>query len=82
MNENDWRLGAIERLDRAAASHCVTVESLLKSAEFIAACTSYGLKPEDVLLNGVRAYPHLMQLMGRVWDMRSAPEELDAMVET
>lgn len=81
QDKRAWRTGeaemALDRIDAACKRHPIDLESVLKSAEFVAACTSYGLNPQDVLLNGVRAYPHLMQLMGEVWDVQPVPEALN-----
>lgn len=59
----------LNRIAHAVFASAISLDETLKAAEFIAACASYGLPPRDVLYDGIKAYPHLMEMMGVAWDV-------------
>lgn len=51
------------RLAHACNQNPVTAEELVQAAEFLAACTRYGLNVVDVLQYGINRYPHIKAMM-------------------
>lgn len=64
MSNNDAFIGLGKRTAKALSGHSslsgVSREELMEGLEILTKCSEYGLKPKDVLLNGLYDYPEML----------------------